>query len=71
MTKGYISVKCPRCMSTVKLARKGVRTTMFICPVCLEGEIEYRGELLNIGTTKGELPRKSISPRRRAAVLVK
>ena len=71
MIKGYISVKCPRCMSTVELPRKGVRTTMFICPVCLEGEIEYRGELLNIDTPKSELPRKAISPRRRAAVLVK
>ncbi len=71
MIKGYISAKCPRCMSIVELARKVVRTTMFICPVCLEGEIEYRGERMNIDTTKSELPGKAIRPRRRAAVLVK
>ena len=71
MIKGYISVKCPRCRSTVELASRGVRTTMLICPVCLEGEIEYRGELLNIDTIKSELPRKATRPRRRVAVLVK
>ena len=70
MTKGYISVKCPRCMSIVELVRKGVRTTLLICPVCLEGEIEYPGKLQIFDTTMSELLKEATSPRR-AAVLVK
>ena len=71
MTEGYISVKCPRCKSIAELARNGVRTPVLICPVCLEGEIEYQGELLNVARTMSELPRVARTPRRRAAVLVK
>ena len=41
MKNRYITVKCPRCRSTIQLKAESVRTEYFYCPVCEEGEIEY------------------------------
>ena len=56
MSSGYVTVKCPRCNSTSVINERGIRTDFFLCPVCFEGEIQYRvktvldielGKLLN------------------------
>ena len=39
MNSGYVTVKCPRCNSTSEISERGIRTASFLCPVCLEGEI--------------------------------
>ena len=44
----YLTVKCSRCTSTSELKMEGVRTDIFLCPVCLEGEIEYQTESASI-----------------------
>ena len=44
MSKGTISVTCPRCSSEVTLARSAVRTATFTCPACGEGEIPAPAE---------------------------
>ncbi len=71
MIEDYTSLKCPRCASTVELARKGVRTNILLCPVCLEGEIEYQVRLPNIDEIIRLLPRRARSLRRRTPALVK
>lgn len=40
MTYGYITVKCPRCGSTIEIISGGASAKIFNCPVCLEGEIQ-------------------------------
>ena len=40
MTYGYITVRCPRCESTIEIIGGGAAADMFHCPVCLEGEIQ-------------------------------
>jgi transposase-like protein len=42
VSSGYITVKCPRCNSTSLISERGIRTEFFLCPVCLEGEIQYK-----------------------------
>ena len=42
MNEGCVIVKCLRCGSTARLMMHSVRSEYFICPVCLEGEVEYR-----------------------------
>ena len=42
MNEGYFVVKCHRCNSTSQLMLKGRRNDVFLCPVCLEGEIQYK-----------------------------
>lgn len=37
----FVTVTCPYCMSSIKLERKAIRTNLFLCPVCLEGEIKF------------------------------
>lgn len=44
MNAGYITVKCPRCSSTMEIIHSGVKTEVFLCPVCLEGEIQYNAK---------------------------
>ena len=44
MKAGYIAVKCPRCSSTMEIIRTGIKTEVFLCPVCLEGEIRFNTE---------------------------
>ena len=38
----YITVRCPSCRSVCQIKADAVRTEVFYCPVCEEGEIEYR-----------------------------
>jgi predicted RNA-binding Zn-ribbon protein involved in translation (DUF1610 family) len=40
MTYGYVTVKCPRCDSTIEIIGSGATADIFRCPVCLEGEIQ-------------------------------
>ena len=40
MTYGYVTVKCPRCTSNIEIIGGSLPADIFICPVCLEGEIE-------------------------------
>jgi predicted RNA-binding Zn-ribbon protein involved in translation (DUF1610 family) len=42
MKNRYITVKCPSCRSVIQLKAESVRAEYFYCPVCEEGEIEYR-----------------------------
>jgi len=38
----YINVKCSRCGSTSQLLINNVMSDILQCPVCLEGEIDYK-----------------------------
>lgn len=40
MSSGYITFKCPRCSSTIEIISSGINSNLFLCPVCLEGEIK-------------------------------
>jgi len=42
MKNRYITVRCPSCRSVIQLKAESVRTEYFYCPVCEDGEIEYR-----------------------------
>ena len=46
MISGYVTVKCPRCNSTSIISERGIRTKFFLCPVCLEGEIQYKVKMM-------------------------
>ena len=55
MTERYVCFQCPGCYSTFEVERKAVRTNVFLCPVCFEGEMEYQVPR----KVKGELPQKA------------
>ena len=40
----YVTVKCPRCMSTSQLQVTSITNDEFLCPVCSEGEIRSKAE---------------------------
>jgi hypothetical protein len=40
MNEGCMIVKCDKCGGESQLMMRSVRTDSFICPVCLENEIE-------------------------------
>jgi predicted RNA-binding Zn-ribbon protein involved in translation (DUF1610 family) len=40
----YVTVKCPRCMSTSQLQATSITGNAFLCPVCSEGEIKSQDE---------------------------
>ena len=42
MTTERMSFKCPCCANVINLDKKAVRTDVFLCPACLEGEILVR-----------------------------
>jgi len=42
MTTESITYECPRCASVISINKKAVRAEVFLCPVCLEGEIVSR-----------------------------
>ena len=50
MNEVYLIVNCDRCGSISQLVLKGVNTAIFLCPVCLEGEIEYK--VKQVGTQR-------------------
>ena len=37
----YVTVKCPSCRSISQIKADAVRSEIFYCPVCEDGEIEY------------------------------
>ncbi len=37
----YVTVKCPSCQSISQIKADAVRSEIFFCPVCEDGEIEY------------------------------
>jgi uncharacterized protein YlaI len=41
---GCITVKCPSCRSTIQIKASLIRSRVFLCPVCEDGEIEYHPE---------------------------
>lgn len=41
MTYGCITVKCPRCDSSIDIISSSISTEIFYCPVCQEGEIYH------------------------------
>ena len=41
MKSGYLIVRCLRCGSISRLELKAIRSSISICPVCVDGEIEY------------------------------
>jgi hypothetical protein len=42
MTMESITYKCPRCASVISIKKKAGMPDVFLCPVCLEGEIVSR-----------------------------
>ena len=51
MKTSYIVLKCPRCKSTSEVKIHGVTPDILSCPVCLEGDIDYRLEKLDTHKT--------------------
>lgn len=39
MTTECITCECPRCASVISIDKKAGMAEVFLCPVCLEGEI--------------------------------
>jgi len=56
MKHKYITVKCPSCRSTIELKAESVRTEYFYCPVCEDGEIEYRFSAPRVRQTRPMMP---------------
>lgn len=40
----YVTVRCPSCRSVIQIKADSVRSEVFFCPVCEDGEIEYHPE---------------------------
>lgn len=40
----YVTVRCPSCRSVIQLKADAIRSEVFFCPVCEDGEIEYHPE---------------------------
>jgi ssDNA-binding Zn-finger/Zn-ribbon topoisomerase 1 len=40
----YVTVRCPSCRSVSQLKADAIRSEVFFCPVCEDGEIEYHPE---------------------------
>ncbi len=53
VSNGYLIVKCSRCRSTMQLPTVGVRSSLFQCPICMEGEIECEAERCRTQVIKG------------------
>jgi hypothetical protein len=37
----YVTVRCPSCRSVSQIKAGSIRSEVFYCPVCEDGEIEY------------------------------
>ena len=61
MNPVYVTVKCPRCSSTLEIISSGITTDIFLCPVCLEGEIQCKEQrhILNKESGHDQLAGKS------------
>ena len=44
MRYNYMTVQCPSCRSIIQMKADAVRSEVFFCPVCEEGEIDYHPE---------------------------
>ena len=44
MIHNYVTVRCPSCLSVSQLKTDSIRSEVFFCPVCEDGEIEYHPE---------------------------
>ncbi len=42
MNEGYLVVRCSRCNSISQLPISGIRDDFSLCPMCLEGKIEFQ-----------------------------
>ncbi len=42
MNEGYLIARCSRCNSISQLSMSGIRDDFSLCPVCLEGNIEFQ-----------------------------
>ena len=56
MGRKYVTIKCSCCHSTSQIKRNGFMTDTFLCPVCLDGEIEYRVERPRVYRDESEFP---------------
>jgi hypothetical protein len=59
---GFITVRCPLCLSISDVRAGGIRTEVFLCPVCLDGEIENTesdGQM----AARGRMRRERFGPR--------
>jgi hypothetical protein len=52
----YVTVKCPRCMSTSQLQLTSITSDEFFCPVCSEGEIKSQVELRGLYGGERKIP---------------
>jgi recombinational DNA repair protein (RecF pathway) len=52
----YVTVKCPRCISTIQLQATSIMSDTFLCPVCSEGEIEFNIEPKRIYRYERKIP---------------
>jgi hypothetical protein len=44
MMNKYVTVRCPSCRSVSQIKADLIRSEVFFCPVCEDGEIEYHPE---------------------------
>ncbi len=51
-----MTVKCSCCNSITQIKTTGVMTDTFVCPICLDGEIDYRVEQPRIYRGESEFP---------------
>jgi hypothetical protein len=56
MRRKYVTVRCSRCNSVSQIKTDGVMTDVFLCPVCLDGEVEYRVERPRVHRVRSESP---------------
>ena len=59
MNEGCMVVKCERCGSETHIMMRSVRSELFLCPVCLESEIEcqlIKPTVLKMSRNPGDSP---------------
>ncbi len=42
VSEDYMTARCYRCGSTMRLLSTGLRSRVYFCQICLEGEIRYK-----------------------------
>jgi ssDNA-binding Zn-finger/Zn-ribbon topoisomerase 1 len=60
----YVTVRCPSCRSVSQLKADAIRSEVFFCPVCEDGEIEYHPEPPKVfrDNTRLSLKRQKLVP---------
>ncbi len=56
MTAQSITYKCPRCNSVISIEKSAGIADVFLCPVCLEGEIVSRAAQTETDRVASTLP---------------